>query len=250
VQSMLLLAVLSTAASALQVSPLRQLAANPPAASSASRLELRDELLSLLPPSGTGPQPLEARAFELVKELELLEAVPASSGFLELGLRGAWSLRGTMPATDETEAEPAAKDVLRSFYAGVELVELIDVGARFDAEPRGAITASCQFRVLADDLVGRLEVDLTAGIDPDRVDTIHVVTNGRKLLLPRAPSCEVPAMMEALHANLPAEFLGDEGVRLGLQTTYLDETLRITRCTTRSLATTCAVHLRLADDAE
>ena len=57
-------------------------------------------------------------------------------------------------------------------------------------------------------------------------------------------------MMEALHANLPAEFLGDEGVRLGLQTTYLDETLRITRCTTRSLATTCAVHLRLADDAE
>ena len=185
---------------------------------------------------------------QLVNELELLEAVPASSGFLELGLRGTWSLRGTMPAI-ETEAKPAA-DIIRSFYAGIELVELLDVGARFDAEPRGALTASCRFRVLADDLLGKLQVELTAGSDPDRVDTIHVVTNGRKLLLPRAPSCEVPAMMEALHANLPAEFLGDEGVRLGLQTTYLDETLRITRCTTRSLAGSCSVHLRLADDVE
>ena len=61
----MLFLLLSTAASALQVSPLQQLAATPPAASSASRLELRDELLSLLPPSGTGPQPLEARAFEV-----------------------------------------------------------------------------------------------------------------------------------------------------------------------------------------
>ena len=42
------------------------------------------------------------------------------------------------------------------------------------------------------------------------------------------------------------DFLSDEGVRLGLQVTYLDETLRITRCTTRALATSCAVHLRVS----
>ena len=35
--------------------------------------------------------------------------------------------------------------------------------------------------------------------------------------------------------------LGDEQVRLGMQTTYLDERLRITRCTTRALAGACAV---------
>lgn len=51
-------------------------------------------------------------------------------------------------------------------------------------------------------------------------------------------------MMEALHAGLSHDFLGDEGVRLGLQTTYVDELLRITRCTTRSLADSCAVHVR------
>ena len=54
----------------------------------------------------------------------------------------------------------------------------------------------------------------------------------------------VPAMMEALHSQLSHDFLSDEGVRLGLQLTYLDETIRITRCTTRALAASCAVHVR------
>ena len=42
----------------------------------------------------------------------------------------------------------------------------------------------------------------------------------------------------------PHDFLSEEGVRLGLQLTYLDETIRITRCTTRALAASCAVHVR------
>ena len=37
----------------------------------------------------------------------------------------------------------------------------------------------------------------------------------------------MPTMMEAL-PRLPAEFLGEEGVRLGMQTAYLDGYLRIT----------------------
>ena len=47
-------------------------------------------------------------------------------------------------------------------------------------------------------------------------------------------------LMMALHAQLPYDFLGDAGVKLSMQTTYLDETLRITRCTTRSLAASSA----------
>ena len=61
--------------------------------------------------------------------------------------------------------------------------------------------------------------------------------------------------------NSYASFLGEgsplpllrrrhEGVRLGLQTTYLDEQLRITRCTTRELAGSCAVHLRASPPPE
>ena len=32
------------------------------------------------------------------------------------------------------------------------------------------------------------------------------------------------------------EFHADDGVRIGMQTMYMDEALRITRCTTRTLA--------------
>lgn len=228
-----------------QVSPLEQLASTAsPVASTADRLQLRADLLELLPPENTGPQRLEGRALELVEALELLENVPASSGFLQLGLQGRWALKGTIaaPAPQEEDASDRSEQAQ-------PLVELLDVGARFEAlGALGATVSTVKFRVLEDDLVGSYEIDLTAGIDPDRSDTLYYVTNGRKLQIKRAPeSCDVPTMMEALHANLPAEFLGEEGVRLGMQTTYLDECLRITRCITRSLAGSCAVHVRLTD---
>ena len=231
----------------LQISPLEELArtAAPAAPPAADRVELRDELLSLLPTDASGPTKLEGRAFEVVEALELLESVPASSGFLQLGLSGAWSLRATKAAPPEAEADEVPSEPTKDTTG---LVELLGAGSSFDAGARGATTATARFRVLGDDLDGTLEVDLTAGIDPDRADTLHIVTNGRKLLMKRAPtSCDVATMMEALHANLPAEFLGDEGVRLGMQTTYLDECLRITRCTTRALAGSCAVHVRVSE---
>ena len=36
----------------------------------------------------------------------------------------------------------------------------------------------------------------------------------------------------------------DEGMRVSLQTMYLDERVHISRCTTRGLAGLCAVHVR------
>jgi len=249
--------------SSVQVSPLQQLAStgagvaatSPPSTTSAvtgSRVELRDELLSLLPNEDNArPVVLEGRALEVLEALELLESVPASSAFLQFGLRGTWSLRGTVASTELREV---AASGLPTVPEGAPDVELLSAGATYgsdgdDGTQAGATSATCEFRVVEDDLVGALEVDLTAGLDPDRSDTIFVKTNGRKLQMPRAPAiCDVRAMMESLHAQLPAEFLGDEGVRIGLQTTYLDETLRITRCTTRTLAGSCAVHLRVPTD--
>lgn len=60
-----------------------------------------------------------------------------------------------------------------------------------------------------------------AALHTERSDTLNYVTTGRRLVLPRAPSCGVPTLMEALHADLSHDFLGDEGVRLGLQTCAL-----------------------------
>ena len=56
--------------------------------------------------------------------------------------------------------------------------------------------------------------------------------------------------MEALRATLPAEFLGDAGVRLGLQTTYLAETIQGTRNTPRKHPTTRRVPPAPAHDAD
>ena len=52
--------------------------------------------------------------------------------------------------------------------------------------------------------------------------------------------------MSLLHAQLSPEFRATEGVRISMQTTYLDEGLRVTRCLTRSLAGCGTVHKRLA----
>ena len=184
-----------SATAALLVPDIKTLTAPPPSAQT-SRLALRDELLSLLP-TGAGPCRIEAgsRLEEVVSEIELLEAVPASSGFLALGTSGAWGLRAIKPSDElaATETPSAAP-----------LVEVLDVGLRFDA---GTSTASAKFRVLADELDGTLEVGLTAGLDPDRDDTMYLVTNGRKLLVPRAPSCDVGAMMAQSAVALSLKFL-------------------------------------------
>ena len=54
----------------------------------------------------------------------------------------------------------------------------------------------------------------------------------------------MPGLLHELHAELSCDFRAEDGVRLGLQTTYLDEVLRVTRCTTRDLAGAVSVHVR------
>ena len=58
-----------------------------PVAPTTQRVSLREELLTLLPAGP--PHSIEGRAEELVRELELLENVPATPDFLLFGLSGA-----------------------------------------------------------------------------------------------------------------------------------------------------------------
>ena len=202
------------------------------------RLALRAELIALLPPDGTTPRALAGRAAELVSELELLESIPMTPEFLSLGVSGAWALKAV---GEPTEPQPPSTVVEAGLSPAVEILGVQQELDLAKQTSRGVV----QFRVVDDDLSGSLELDAIAAIGGERGDTVNYVTTERKLQLPRVPSCcTVPAMMEALHASLSHDWLGDEGVRLGLQTTYLDESLRITRCTTRALAGSCAVHLR------
>ena len=227
---MALLFILERAAALVAISP-----------TTADRLSLRSELLTLLRPDGP-PHALAGRAAELVEALELLEAVPATPGFLSLGAAGDWTLVATQDAPERNDAPPGADAVPPA-------VELISAQQTLDFTTERAY-GKVEFRVVDDDLCGALELDAICAQDAMRCDTLNFVTTARRLKLPRAPSCPVPAMLEAVHAQLSHDFLGDEGVRLGLQTTYLDEQLRITRCTTRELAGSCAVHLRASPPPE
>lgn len=212
-----------------------------PGSTAIGRVALRNDLLRLLPEPGAPPVTLSGRTEELVRELELLESVPATSLFLNLGLDGAWTLSALQPSPDQLASANEPVQALPE-------VELLEVGSQFDASSSTCV-ATAKFRVAADDLLGSLELDAATSPSTERFDTITYSTKGRKLLIPRAPSsCDVPSMVSALHQQLPMEFLGDEDVRLGFQTTYLDELVRITRCTTRSLAGACAVHRRAPMD--
>ena len=207
----------------------------------ADRLALRAELQTLLPP-GQPPRALAGRAFEIVDTLENLENVPATPGFLTLGIGGAWSLAGSQDAPEREDAATSS--------AAPPAVALLAVRQTLDFSTERAYNV-VEFSIdegIAGELSGALELDAICAQNAERADTLNFVTTERRLKIPRAPSCEVPAMMEALHAQLSHDFLADEGVRLGLQTTYLDEQLRITRCTTRELAGSCAVHWRLPQE--
>jgi hypothetical protein len=201
-----------------------------------TRQELRVELLDALELGSQTPQAshlMVGRVEELVKELELLEAVPATSEFTMLGTAGDWTLRTYSPP--EGALPPSASDVKLS---------VDEVTQHIDAEGllgRSAVLFRCE------GMRGTYSVEHGINANSDmtgREDTVHLVASGRQLSLPRAPSCGVEQLMIELHAQLPYDFLSDEGVRLSMQTTYLDESLRITRCTTRSLAGACAVHVR------
>ena len=209
-------------------------ALTPSATLPTERMALRTELLSLLHPDR--PHPLAGRAVELVRQLELLQTVPATPGFLTMLANGDWNLIGVQD-TAECETPPTTE-------IPPPAVELLEVRQDLDFSTETS-TNIARFRVVKDDLIGELQLNAIVARNGARADTLNYVTTGRQLKIKRAPSCPVPAMMEALHAQLSHDFLSDEGVLLGLQTTYLDETLRITRCTTRELASSCAVHTRV-----
>lgn len=213
------------------------------ASASSQRLALREELLSLLPTGA--PFTIDGRAQELVEEIELLESIPATSAFLTFGLNGAWALRGSKLPEEHIAAAAAAQPLKAP---ASELVEILDVTQELDTvslESRSAVRFRCDDGALEGKLLLMAEVNANADLVGGREDTIQLLSGDRKLELARQPSsCSIVELMGALHSQLPYDFLGDAGVRLSMQTTYLDETLRITRCTTRALATACSVHVR------
>ena len=215
---LLLLAATLASAGALLVPPAVALV----------RQEVALEIRRRLPPAGT-PVVMDDEFRGLIESLEELEATPATAEFLSLGVQGRWALRAM-------SAPPSAAD-------GAASVTLLDVEQCVAAG--GAVESAARFRLRDEELSGVLTVSSALSLTP-RADTLDLRTSGRSLSVPRAPTrLSVPSMMEALHAQLSPDFRADDGVRLGLQTTYLDESIRITRCTTGKAHGECTVHVRL-----
>ena len=90
--------------------------------------------------------------------------VPASSGFCS-SAAGRWALKGTTCSSTGGGCQARSEQAQ-------PLVELLDV-ERARRSARSALRRTVKFRVLGDDLVGSYEIGLTAGIDPDRSDTLY-----------------------------------------------------------------------------
>ncbi|KAL3925407.1 MAG: hypothetical protein SGPRY_003652 [Prymnesium sp.] len=198
------------------------------------RAEVRDELLRELPREQPPALP-SARLQSLVDELEGLAVPPATSDFLVMGLQGEWSLQLQSGLSESTELLlPADRG---------EPVCIKRVTQRVE---EGKLRSTAQFEVPIEGLSGSLEVQ--ADLYPTtRPDMLHFVSRGHTLNLERAPnSIAIPGLMNSLLGHLSAEFRAEDGVRFGLQITYIDELVRITRCTTRDFAGFCTVHSRVA----
>jgi len=204
----------------------------------------RSELLELLRPSASlAPLPITGRVAELVDELEQAAMVPATPSFLAFGLNGRWQLRALLSPED---LEPAAGLPLAG--VGLDASEQL-----FELDPMaragglcGRVVSSADFTLrepeakpLAGSLQSEADVYLTT-----HANTLHLRAAAHKLELPRMPSAPVDKLVSALHSQLSAEFRTDEGMRVSLQTMYLDERVHISRCTTRGLTGLCAVYVR------
>jgi hypothetical protein len=197
----------------------------------ASRAALKSDLLRNLHAS-RGPVAVSGPLSRLVEDLEGESLVPATSDFLAFGLGGRWSL----VAVGEEPPLPNLR---------LEVEQCIDI-------EDGVLRSVAAFELEPDApggevIAGRLEVEADITFTT-RADTVQLRTRSRKLALPRqaAESLDLSSLMSMLHARLSPEFRATEGVRISLQTTYLDEDMRLTRCLTRSLAGCCTVHIRLA----
>jgi len=208
----------------------------------------RSELLELLRPSAS-VAPLTGRLAELVQELELQGMVPATPAFLALGLHGRWQLRAVL-GPDGLEL-PSAGLPLAGVGLGVS-------EQHFELDPStragglcGRLRSSSEFtlregKTEAEPLAGRLQSEAEVFLT-SHANTLHLKAATHGLVLPRLPVAPMAAVLGALHSQLSAEFRTDEGMRVSLQTMYLDERLHISRCTTRGLAGLCAVHVRPED---
>ena len=203
----------------------------------ATRLALRDRVINSLPPARTAPLFVHGNLHAAIEELEGLEFVPATAEYLRAGTSGSWHICAF--------SEPEHRSSIEAFEMRIAGVEVLHVEQMVADD--GATCTSASFRVGQEGsmLEGRYEVDGTLSLTP-MSDSLDMRTSSeRRLRLPALPEgMEVPEMMQALHARLCTEFRAEDGVRVGQQTTYLDDRLRVTRCTTRELRGAITVYRR------
>jgi len=214
----------------------QQPAAPPPAVPLAERREMRAELMRLLPAEGEAPAFARDELEQAIEQLEQLEQRPETADFNRLGVTGAWTLRAL--------TEPAHDSAITAFE--MRTADLTVHGIEQRVEGGGTTVVAVDFELAEDvgELRGRLEVDGTLALTP-MADSLDLRSAARRLRLPRVPkSVPVEDLMRVLHARLSPEFRAEDGVRIGLQTTYMDDQMRITRCTTGKLRGECMVHVR------
>jgi len=239
----------SCIAAALAVpSPLQQLsstqpAVQPPLATPAERIALRSAVVQLLPGRGSSPAFVRDELEAAVESLEAIEHGPETGAFHMLGLAGSWALRAL--------SEPEHASALEAFQ--MRTADLTVLGIEQQIGGDGAAAMAVDFELTDGDdgqLRGRLEVDGTLA-DTHMSDFVDLRTAARRLSMPRVPSTmSVDELMRVLHARLSSEFRAEDGVRIGLQTTYMDEELRVARCLTGKLRGECMVYVRRAPPEE
>jgi hypothetical protein len=195
----------------------------------------------------------------LVNSLEAAGTPPSTAEFLSLGLQGRWELVATVRDAAKLEPgfSPAAANAKSATAASAPRPPVPMGIARAEAlirtdEREFLSSAWFQLRDGDGEQIGaKLEVESRFTFENDVVTGKAVLdirsSGGTRLLLPtRNPGCSVDALMEALHARLSPEYSlapGEDYV-LRLQTTYLDESIWISR----SAPFCCSVFHRTDDE--
>lgn len=224
------------------------------------RLAARAALLEALP-LGQPPKLLDRPSMALVNRLEAAGTPPSTAEFLSLGLQGRWELIATV--RDAAKLEPGFSPAAAHAVGATAALE----GAKRPPIPMGVARAEAlirpgdrevlsfawfQLRDGTGEQVGaKLEVESRFTFVDDAITgkaVLDLRSSGRtRLMLPtRNPGCSVDALMGALHARLSPDFSLAEGAEyvLRLQTTYLDESIWVTR----SAPFCCSVYHRADDE--
>jgi hypothetical protein len=224
------------------------------------RLTARTALLEALP-LGQPPKLLDRPSMVLVNRLEAAGTPPSTAEFLSLGLQGRWELIATVRDAAKLEPgfSPAAANAVGAAAAhqGAPRPPVPMGVARAEALIRPddrAFLSSAWFQLRdgrGEQIGAKLEVESRFTFEDDAITGKAVLdlrsSGGTRLMLPtRNPGCSVDALMEALHARLSPEYSLAEGAEymLRLQTTYLDESIWVTR----SAPFCCSVYHRADDE--